>query len=344
MTDRLTLNLGLRYEFYTLPTDSERPRQRRCGTSSPTRRSPSARRSRRTRRSATSRRASASPGTSPATAGPPCAAAPACITTPTARSTARSASRTSRRRSRRRRRSTTRRSRSRSLTGGAITRARARSTTTSSSPTASPTTSTSSASWPAGLVATVGYAGSRGHNLISAIEGNPVVPVILADGTTFFPAGAPRRNPAFGTIDYRTNGGRSTYNSLQAQRAEALLRARYQLQASYTLEQAMDNLQAQLAADANNSSVYPQNPYDREVGLGARRLRRAPRADRQLRRGSCPAGWQPRCSAAGSSTASSRRAAASRSRRRSAPNWSRSGNTSRPGSPEPEARHRSRDI
>ena len=26
----------------------------------------------------------------------------------------------------------------------------------------------------------------------------------------------------------------------------------------------MDNTQAQLAADANNTSVYPQNPYDRE--------------------------------------------------------------------------------
>ena len=35
----------------------------------------------------------------------------------------------------------------------------------------------------------VGYAGSRGYDLVSAIEGNPVVPVVRADGSLFFPAG-----------------------------------------------------------------------------------------------------------------------------------------------------------
>ena len=42
----------------------------------------------------------------------------------------------------------------------------------------------------------VGYAGSWGYDLVSAIEGNPVVPVERADGSLFFPAGAPRQNPA----------------------------------------------------------------------------------------------------------------------------------------------------
>ena len=82
---------------------------RRCGTSSPTPRSPSVRRSAGTRRSRTGRRASASHGTRAATAGPRSTAASGSITTPTARSTARSASRRSRRHSRRRRRSPTRR-------------------------------------------------------------------------------------------------------------------------------------------------------------------------------------------------------------------------------------------
>src|SRR2546428_415381 len=114
------------------------------------------------------------------------------------------------------------------------------------------------------ITATVGYAGSRAHNLMSAIEANPIVPVIQADGTKFFPGGAPRRNPAFGPIDYRTNGGRSEYNSLQLS-AQKRFSRRYQLQAAYTLSKAMDNLQAQLNADVNNSSVYPQDPYDREI-------------------------------------------------------------------------------
>jgi hypothetical protein len=114
------------------------------------------------------------------------------------------------------------------------------------------------------ITATVGYAGSRAYNLMSAIEANPIVPVIQAGGTKFFPAGAPRRNPAFGPIDYRTNGGHSEYNSLQVS-AQKRFSRRYQLQAAYTLSKAMDNLQAQLNADVNNSSVYPQDPYDRDI-------------------------------------------------------------------------------
>ena len=114
------------------------------------------------------------------------------------------------------------------------------------------------------ITATIGYAGSRAYNLISAIEANPVVPVIQADGSKFFPAGAPRRNIAFGPIDYRTNGGHSEYNSLQVS-AQKRFSQRYQLQASYTLSKSMDNLQAQLNADVNNASVYPQDPYDRDI-------------------------------------------------------------------------------
>src|SRR5438552_7260116 len=37
------------------------------------------------------------------------------------------------------------------------------------------------------------------------------------------------------------------------------------MQLAYTLGKAMDNLQAQLNADVNNSSVYPQDPYARDV-------------------------------------------------------------------------------
>jgi hypothetical protein len=114
------------------------------------------------------------------------------------------------------------------------------------------------------ITATVGYAGSRAYNLMGAIEANPTVPVIQADGSKFFPAGAPRRNPAFGPIDYRTNGGHSDYNSLQLS-AQKRFSRQYQVQASYTFAKAMDNLQAQLNADVNNSSVYPQDPYDRDI-------------------------------------------------------------------------------
>jgi hypothetical protein len=110
-------------------------------------------------------------------------------------------------------------------------------------------------------VATIGYAGSRGYHLVSAIEGNPFVPLVQADGSLFFPAGAPRRNPAWATIDYRTSNGHSTYNALQTSLLKRF-NSGYQVQASYTLSKTMDNTQAQLNVDSVNTSVYPQNPYN----------------------------------------------------------------------------------
>jgi hypothetical protein len=96
---------------------------------------------------------------------------------------------------------------------------------------------------------------------VSLIEGNPVVPVVRADGSLFFPAGAPRRNPAWGSIDYRTSDGRSTYNALQAGLIKRFSDG-YQVQLSYTLSRAMDNADGQLSTDTSSSAVYAQNPYD----------------------------------------------------------------------------------
>src|SRR2546426_680623 len=101
--------------------------------------------------------------------------------------------------------------------------------------------------------AMVGYAGSRGYDLVNAIEGNPVVPVVRADGSLFFPAGAPRRNPAWSSIDYRMSDGRSTYNAFPASLMKRLSH-RYQGPLSYTLSQAMDNADGQPGADAVTSS------------------------------------------------------------------------------------------
>jgi hypothetical protein len=114
------------------------------------------------------------------------------------------------------------------------------------------------------IVAMVGYAGSRAYQLMSANDANPAVPQIAADGTKFFPANAPRRNRAWGTIDFRTNGGESEYNALQLTVQKRYSR-NYQFQVNYTLGKVIDNQQAQLNADVTNSSVYPQDPYDREV-------------------------------------------------------------------------------
>src|SRR5258705_4691036 len=107
----------------------------------------------------------------------------------------------------------------------------------------------------------VGYAGSRGYDLVSAIEGNPVVPIVRADGSLFFPAGARRQNPAWGSIDYRRSDGRSTYHALQTSLMKRYSN-NYQIQLSYTLSRAMDNGDAQVSTDTIASAIYPPNPYD----------------------------------------------------------------------------------
>jgi hypothetical protein len=119
------------------------------------------------------------------------------------------------------------------------------------------------------VVATVGYAGSRGYNIPSAADGNPVVPQTLADGTEFFPAGAPRRNPNFGFIDLRTTAARSWYNALQASANKRFSKG-YQLQVSYTLGKTLDLPQAQLAGDSGSgqSSPYPMDPWHPELDKG----------------------------------------------------------------------------
>jgi len=84
----------------------------------------------------------------------------------------------------------------------------------------------------------------------------------------FFPAGAPRRNPAWTSIDLRTSNGHSTYNSLQAMVQKRFSKGN-QVQFSYTLSKTMDNTQAQLGVDSVNTSVYPANPYDPDADWSA---------------------------------------------------------------------------
>ena len=55
---------------------------------------------------------------------------------------------------------------------------------------------------------TLAYIGSRGTNLMGSGDVNTAVPQIV-NGREFFPAGSPRRNPAFGTLRMNLQGFRS---------------------------------------------------------------------------------------------------------------------------------------
>lgn len=105
-------------------------------------------------------------------------------------------------------------------------------------------------------VVTVAYAGSRGKNLGRMIEYNNTVPVTLADGRLFFPPDSPRRNPAFDTIDQKVQDGHSFYNSLQVKIAKRMSHG-VQANLSYTWAKSVD--------DASNGVSASDYTYPSEV-------------------------------------------------------------------------------
>lgn len=85
---------------------------------------------------------------------------------------------------------------------------------------------------------TIGFVGSRGFHQIRNIEANQSVPVVQPDGRYFFPTRA-RRNPLFGSIRLRTTDGRSWYQGLILG-ATRRFGDDLALQASYTLGKSED--------------------------------------------------------------------------------------------------------
>ncbi len=115
---------------------------------------------------------------------------------------------------------------------------------------------------PAQTLLTVGYAGARGIHLLRNTDANIAVPERLADGTLFFPPNAPRLNPAFSTIELKKSDGNSWYNALIFE-----LRKRWSqglsFQSSYTFSRNIDTTQAStFFSDSNNgtTSAMPEFP------------------------------------------------------------------------------------
>jgi hypothetical protein len=112
------------------------------------------------------------------------------------------------------------------------------------------------------LVVTAGYAGSRGIHLWRNADVNLPTPTRLADGTLFFPAGAPRPNTAWSTIEMKKSDGNSWYNALLVE-----IRRRWEngisFQSSYTFSRNIDTTQAStFFSDATNgtTNAMPEFP------------------------------------------------------------------------------------
>jgi hypothetical protein len=108
----------------------------------------------------------------------------------------------------------------------------------------------------------VGYAGNRGLHLIRSLEANPGVPTLLPDGRKCFnaavanpscPNGATaRRNLNFGAIRGRSSDGMSSYNALQLS-AQRRLGAGWALEWAYTWSKA-------LSTSNSSFTTFPSQP------------------------------------------------------------------------------------
>jgi hypothetical protein len=118
-------------------------------------------------------------------------------------------------------------------------------------------------------VATISYAASRGRHLLRSNDVNTAVPTTLADGTPFFPAGTPRQNTAFSTIELKSSDGDSWYKAMIVD-----VRRRFSqglaVQSSYTWSRAEDTTQAStFFSDATNgtTTAFPEFIPDYNKGL-----------------------------------------------------------------------------
>jgi outer membrane receptor protein involved in Fe transport len=118
-------------------------------------------------------------------------------------------------------------------------------------------------------VLTVGYAGSRGVHLLRSNDVNVPTPQLRADGTLFYPVGQLRPNTAFTTIELKSSDGDSWYNALVFEVRKRWSRG-FSFQSSYTLSRNIDTTQAStFFSDATNgtTSAFPE-PFGLEYNKG----------------------------------------------------------------------------
>lgn len=118
------------------------------------------------------------------------------------------------------------------------------------------------------LLVTAGYVGSRGFNLWREADFNNAYP-LTPDGTRFAPITSPRRrNPNFANIRFKVSDGESFYNSLQLS-AVARAGTNFQAQLSYTLGKSIDDQSSSLGrVEFANGQARTVDPYNPKLNRG----------------------------------------------------------------------------
>ena len=121
---------------------------------------------------------------------------------------------------------------------------------------------------PGELVATLGYAGSRGTHLFRNTDVNIPTPTTGPDGRPFFAAGLPRPNRAFGTIELKSSDGESWYRALIFE-LRRNWRDGFSLQSSYTWSRSRDTTQAStFFSDSTNGTTVAFPEIDPNYNKG----------------------------------------------------------------------------
>jgi hypothetical protein len=110
-------------------------------------------------------------------------------------------------------------------------------------------------SLPGAIIATVGYAASRGTHLYRNMDVNTPAPSPGPGGRPFYAAGLPRPNRSFGTIELKSSDGDSWYRALLVE-LRRTWRSGLSLQSSYTWSRTVDTTQAStFFSDSTNGTT-----------------------------------------------------------------------------------------
>jgi hypothetical protein len=121
---------------------------------------------------------------------------------------------------------------------------------------------------PADLVATIGYAGSRGTHLFRNTDVNIPTPVPGPDGRLFFAAGLPRPNRSFGTVELKSSDGDSWYRALVVE-LRRNWRNGLSFQSSYTWSHSEDTTQAStFFSDSTNGTTVAFPEFEADYNKG----------------------------------------------------------------------------
>ncbi len=113
---------------------------------------------------------------------------------------------------------------------------------------------------------TVGYAGSRGNHLIRVADRN-LAPWTFVNGAKVYQPASGRTNPNFVGVWQRVTDAQSFYNSMQIS-AIKRFSSGFRAQASYTFSRSVDDASGINSQDFSNNIQYGLDFYDRTIDRG----------------------------------------------------------------------------